>query len=86
MKRQLMAFAAAGILAVSMAGGVSAQADNGSNSVANPNGNCLGVERAERNAKGGDRQQGGFGPAQADAAQTYSPYGRGLQGSYASGC
>ena len=29
-----------------------------------PKGSCLATERATRNSKGGDRDQGGFGPAQ----------------------
>ena len=80
MKRAMMAFAAAGLLALSMAGAASAQAVNGSDSVAKPNenANCLAVERAERNAKGGDRAQGIFGPEQAAEAKKEGAYGQGL--------
>ena len=46
----------------------------------NPSG-CLGAERAVRNSNGGDRAQGGFGPAQSswvaevrDAGLTYGEW------------
>jgi hypothetical protein len=35
----------------------------------NNNASCVGAERASRNSRGGDRGQGGFGPAQSDFVQ-----------------
>jgi hypothetical protein len=51
-----------------------------SNGKAKPSENSapLATERAERNSAGGDREKGGFGPAQAEAAQTEGSYGQGL--------
>ena len=44
---------------------------------------CLGAERATRNSNGGDRAQGGFGPAQSAFVQSQnaagSNYGQFLQ-------
>ena len=57
-----------------------------------PEGNCLATERATRNSKGGDRDQGGFGPEQNTftalfeegyfwdvTGKTYYDYGQWLQ-------
>lgn len=48
------------------------------------NANALGVERATRNSDGGDREHGGFGPAQSDYVHTINEsggnYGQWLQG------
>jgi hypothetical protein len=41
--------------------------------------NCLGQERSQRNTPGGDREYGGFGPAQGEFVQTMQPYGQWLQ-------
>jgi hypothetical protein len=40
---------------------------------------CLGAERATRNSDGGDREHGGFGPAQSAFVQDQQPYGQWLQ-------
>lgn len=58
-----------------------ALADSGPNSPTathdNPS-SCLGAERATRNSNGGDRENGGFGPGQADFVQAQQPYGQWL--------
>jgi hypothetical protein len=36
---------------------------------------CLGAERATRNSNGGDRAQGGFGPAQSAFVQSVNESG-----------
>ena len=46
---------------------------------------CLGAERATRNSNGGDRAQGGFGPAQAAYVKDVAPYGQWLQ-TWKAGC
>lgn len=40
---------------------------------------CLGAERATRNSNGGDREKGGFGPAQSDFVKDQAPYGQWLK-------
>ena len=39
---------------------------------------CLGAERATRNSNGGDREHGGFGPAQSEFVKAEQPYGQWL--------
>jgi hypothetical protein len=85
--RTLRLSAATGVVLVAgvIASGISpALADSGpSNPTAthdNPS-SCLGAERATRNSNGGDRAQGGFGPAQSayvaslnDSGQNYGQF------------
>ncbi len=61
MKRLMMAFGVAGLVAASAVGAASADTSAGQPS---ENANCMGIERATRNSDGGDRDHGGFGPVQ----------------------
>ena len=77
--------------AFAMGAALPAFADSGPNSPTATHNNpssCLGAERATRNSNGGDRAQGGFGPAQStfvgaindgSAGQPESNYGQFLQ-------
>ena len=47
---------------------------------------CLGAERATRNSNGGDREHGGFGPAQAEFVKAEQPYGQWLKEWKAENC
>ncbi|MDF0599915.1 hypothetical protein P1J78_04140 [Psychromarinibacter sp. C21-152] len=65
-------------VAVFLAGSGFAVAYNGAGQP-NENAAPIGVERATRNSAGGDREKGGFGPAQSDAVKDNQPYGQALQ-------
>ncbi len=67
MKKTFLVMAMA--IALAMSAMAPALADSDSVANVNENANCLGAERAERNAVDGDRQKGAFGPLQAATAQ-----------------
>lgn len=83
MKKIALIIAAAGI--VGFAGAASANHGEPHSGPANPTAthdnpsSCLGAERATRNSAGGDREKGGFGPAQSGAVKANQPYGQFLQ-------
>ena len=60
MKHYVMALTLTAALFVSPAAAQVTESDG----AGQPKGSCLATERATRNSKGGDRDQGGFGPAQ----------------------
>lgn len=80
MRRQF-ATAAVTLLAVGALAAPAAAFDGPANG--KENANCLGVERGERNRAGGDREKGGFGPAQSAFVRSgptgYANYGDFLQ-------
>lgn len=70
---------------------VTAFADSGPNSpTATNSASCMGTERATRNSNGGDRAQGGFGPAQSAYVASLNAsgqnYGQWLQTVWFPGC
>jgi hypothetical protein len=85
MKRLLMAFGVAGIVAATAVGGASAHGTPSDNA------NAVGIERAARNSNGGDRAHGVFGQEQStivarinagetlEDGYTYDNYGQFLQ-------
>jgi hypothetical protein len=90
MKRLLvLALALAAMVVLVAMTAVSAFAGSGPNSPTathdNPS-SCVGAERATRNSNGGDRAQGGFGPAQSEFVQTLDSYGQWLQEWKAANC
>ena len=83
-KKFFLAAAAAAVLILGASGAsaahlteANASAPNSAAKV-NENASDLGKERAERNSRGGDREKGGFGPAQSEAARAPGPYGQTL--------
>ena len=82
MKRLLMAFGVAGLVAVSAAGGASAAGAGQPSEHAS----CMGIERATRNSNGGDRDHGQFGPLQSAFVQAEQPYGQWLQNEWKPNC
>jgi len=66
MKRMLMAFGVAGLVAVSAVGAASAKQGYGGAGQPSANANCVGNERAAQNSNGGGRDHGVFGQMQSN--------------------
>ena len=80
MKTKIFGMAFAGALAISAVGTALAASGPDSPTATHDNpSSCLGAERATRNSNGGDREHGGFGPAQSDFVKAESPYGQWLK-------
>lgn len=90
-KRRFIAGAAIAFAIAGPAAGAFADSGTGNptGTHTNPSG-CLGAERATRNSNGGDRAQGGFGPAQSAYVQSLQGsdqnYGEALHAWEASNC
>jgi hypothetical protein len=87
--KKKIAAAFASLALVFAVAGAPASADSGPESPTashdNPS-SCLGAERATRNSNEGDREHGGFGPAQSAYVQTVAPYGQWLKEWKAGNC